>query len=402
VLERAGLHYLAAQEYELALDALLEVIPMLDGAHAQQLILHAQEALEEAASGAPPAARPRLEQLLGKLTLLGLVPWMIHTGQLEQARARFDQEAPERLAQGHPLRLEVLLVGAQLSLFEQDYARGLKLGLSARALLSEETSSKQEALEGRCLKLLGELYHFSAEHERARELFELAIKTYEQAGLWSGRAWALYNLASCEVDMGLYEQAQVHLMASEQAMREVGDRVGVSYAQSVQAVLYYDQGDYERALAAFKSAQQLQEEIGDAGVWMTRENYARCLIKLGRYQEALPVLRSIQRVSQRLSQGVFANYVGDAILSCYAGLRDWESWRAYYPEAMRQLDREAQRDEILVEALQETLRLVIDGEQAALAQPLVELLMALCEELGLEERADQVRAQLMLRAERDA
>lgn len=404
VLERAGLHYLVAQEYELALDALLEVIPMLDGAHAQQLIHQAQEALELATARATPPQLSQLEQLLGKLTLLGQVPWMIHTGKLEQARARFDQEAPERLVEGHAMRLDVLLVGAQLCLFEQDYAQGLKLGLSARALLDEGATHQQEAHQGRCFKLLGELYHFSAEHERARELFELAIKTYEEAGLWSGRAWALYNMASCEIDMGLYEQAQVHLIASEQAMREVGDRVGVSYAQSVQAVLYYDQGDYERALKAFKSAQQLQEEIGDAGVWVTRENYARCLIKLERYQEALPVLRAIERQSERLSQGVFANYVGDAILSCHAGLRDWATWRAYYPEAMRQLEREAQRDEILVEALQETLHLVIEGGEAALAQPLIELLLSLCEELDLEERAEQVRqrANIKLTAPRDA
>ena len=382
LLERAGLHWLQAQQHQAALDALLQVIPLVSGARAQQLIEQAERALQQA----PPT--PERARQVARLQLLGRVPWLMHAGKLDQARARFDRVDASGL--DGELRVQVWLVEAQLSLYEQRYARVHALvQLALDQLLTPQADAWEgaAALGARAWRLRGSASHFDGHPEQALAPLERAVALAGQHGERWHQAWARYDLASCLVDLGRYAEADAHLIQVERDMIALGDRVGASYAQGVAAVSLYDQGRYEQALEAFLRAEQSQASMGSGSVWLTRENYARCLIKLGRYDQALPVAQRIKQARQRARQGVYTNFVGDAILSCLAGLQDWRAFEAYYPEAMRELDEFAQRDEILVEALQETLTLSCRSQRPDLIQPLGQLILSLCQELDLPERA---------------
>ena len=198
------------------------------------------------------------------------------------------------------------------------------------------------------------------------------------------------------MDKGI--EALQHTM---QVMQQNGDRLGLSTCADLMGIYFYEQEDFSRACGYFRRAMVHAEACQDSGAWISRENLARCLLRVGRYEESLELARMIEREHvERGRELIFLHPVDDVILTCIAGLGRWGLWPRQWELARRQFAvLEAEYDPG-AEGFELLLDLLLDQEEVELARALFERLEERWRELGAEdalERIFQRRARIPVR-----
>lgn len=367
-LERAGYHALAAQDFQVALDAFLDVIVMVGITRGEQIIDDLERALM-----AQPHKVARLHYTT--LMLKGRLSILLYQGKIEEARQCLDML--DLLDLPLYVHVEYGLVQAKLCLYEQQYDEGLACIEHVRALLGDQPDLQNHEIWGRLARLHGELLMFSEQPKPAKQQFDAALHHFEQGGFLWRRAWAMHCMAMCYLDMGDFERAEQTTLDCKAIMAQCGDRAGLAACEDNLATLAYEAGDFEVAMSRFLSAETYYASIRDAGVWIARENYARSAIKHGDFDAALQTLKIIREHNDGLQSNVFVNYIEDALLCCYAGLQNRKAWQSTYLSALSKLHKAQHVDALMLDSLMLCLALVIDArwfkEALALGEVLEQL-----------------------------
>ncbi|MDX1394309.1 MAG: serine/threonine-protein kinase [Gemmatimonadota bacterium] len=160
---------------------------------------------------------------------------------------------------------------------------------------AEELSADSSLALARTLALAGQRASFEGDLERARQLLQNAIDL-RRAALGDRHhdvAMGMSAMAGVLMDEGRLDEA---IAMREEAVEMLEQTVGsrhVDYAMTLGAlgVLQVRAGELERAATTFDETERIQAEtLGDGHfhLAMTRRNYARTLMSLERYDEAVP------------------------------------------------------------------------------------------------------------------
>ncbi|WP_212827193.1 ATP-binding protein [Polymorphospora rubra] len=131
-------------------------------------------------------------------------------------------------------------------------------------------------------------------HKHYRDRLEVDRRGVRAARQW-GNGWAeadmLKRLSRVCVKHGAYDEAERHARAAIERYREVDDARGVLDAQEGLATLYRDTGRLEPAVTMFAELLAGNRAAGDSrAIGLTCINLARALTRVGRADQALPLL----------------------------------------------------------------------------------------------------------------
>ena len=357
-LARVTRHLIAAGELEWASRMLVDheaLSRSRAGVELSEVWLEAFEARSER-----PRERARLERARLELLLRGRANGLKTMGQIEQARALLEGLRAE-IGARDDLYGAFLSFDAHLCLYEERYAEGIERARRAVALC--ELEGHMERLTS-ALRTLGELCHFAGRLEEALGHLTRAVELMEELPERWSLAWGRYSRASCLLEMEREEEAVGELREIFALMRELGERGGMSCCADLIGAYHYNRGDFGRACRYFRQAVRHAEAIEDAGVWISRENLARSLLRVGRWEEALGLLDELRAERERRGRDlVFLHLAEDARLTALAGLERWEGFDALWADLGAELAGSEPIEPVVREELARLVELLRAGGQ---------------------------------------
>ena len=395
LLERVRVlsHLIETHRFEESRDLLLALVPSISSDQSQEFARRLIERL--ATIEGEDASKLRIEiELGGELTA------MLISGEIESVRERLEalSRGPHaNLVQADP---SFVLLQATLATYEENFEEALSLlepycrgehGIANVHGVENEVFNKM-------LRRLGEVYHYSGELDDALASLDEAGRLALSIGSSYDYAWASYSRAAVLVDTAHMDKGIEALQHTMQVMQQNGDRLGLSTCADLMGIYFYEQEDYSRACGYFRRAMVHAEACQDSGAWISRENLARCLLRVERYEESLELARLIEREhTERGRDLIFLHPVDDVILTCLAGLQRWELWSSQWERAQRQFAvLEAEYDPG-AEGFELLLDLLLEQEEFERARALIDRLEARWRELDARdalERISQKRARV--------
>jgi tetratricopeptide (TPR) repeat protein len=91
---------------------------------------------------------------------------------------------------------------------------------------------------------------------RSRELLE-------EAGDRKGAAFALFNLASLDLEKGDFQPAGAEFAKALPLFQEMGDRAGEAAILHSQGMIHSQAGEKEKAMESFQAALQINQDLAD-------------------------------------------------------------------------------------------------------------------------------------------
>jgi serine/threonine protein kinase/tetratricopeptide (TPR) repeat protein len=398
LLERVRVlsHLIETDRFEESRNLLLVLVPSISSDQSQEF---ARRLLERLANiEGEDASRLRIEVELG-----GALTSKLISGEIEQVRERL--EALSRGPHASLVRSDpgFVLLLATLATYEENFAEAISL---LEPYCRDEQGianvyGVDNVVFNKMLRRLGEAYRYSGQLEDALESLDEAGRLALSIGSSYEYAWASYSRAAVLVDTEHMDKGIEALQHTMQVMQQNGDRLGLSTCADLMGIYFYEQEDFSRACGYFRRAMVHAEACQDSGAWISRENLARCLLRVGRYEESLELARMIEREHvERGRELIFLHPVDDVILTCIAGLGRWGLWPRQWELAQRQFAvLEAEYDPG-AEGFELLLDLLLDKEEVELARALFERLEERWRELGAEdalERIFQRRARIPVR-----
>ncbi len=129
--------------------------------------------------------------------------------------------------------------------------------------LSLQRAANDRQYEAITLNCLGEFYYYVGDQLKAQEYYEEALKACQSLGDVSGETEVLGNLG---VTYRVLGEPQKALQYFSRALPTT-TRLGRSYIHQHMARVYYEMGDFEKALDSYEHALQIRQELGIAAEW---------------------------------------------------------------------------------------------------------------------------------------
>ncbi len=372
VAERIGRHYLAASEFERALDPLLRAAEQRREAsdfHAARVLIQRREEAIRALGG------DGLDVRLGD-------------GWLLAAQMDLDQEHPEAVAR-HIARIEKTArrhewqriqasakrLKGDLARYRGDYSAADRLYQEALPKLALRHEARETA---HCLRGLANVAWEQGRSQRTVELYERALELYEKEGDSYRQVSCLVFLGHVAQQMGEASKARACFEKAMELGRKHGHLSGVSDALRGQGrVALYDDRDTDKALGFLRRAKTIIDRIGgkhaivfflneagelarrqgdldraarayqkamekardtEAGMWaVPTVNLATVLMLQGRFDDARPLLQGVPERLERHGHRRVLGAFHAALAWCHAEERSWEDFDRHLEAAGRHL-----------------------------------------------------------------
>jgi tetratricopeptide (TPR) repeat protein len=154
-------------------------------------------------------------------------------------------------------------------------------------------------------------FYRESDSTRGRDLYNQALRLFEELGDTEGQAGCRFNLAVIISGLGERQQAYDHLEAAMSLFRQSGNRRGMFGCLNSTANLL-GSADPVRTEALYREALQIARETGEKkNVAIALNNLANLLLDAGNYQEALGIQRESLAIAFELNAQV--NYAGTLI-----------------------------------------------------------------------------------------
>ena len=192
-----------------------------------------------------------------------------------------------------------VIVGLSIALYSNFYRAEPVLATASSAEVTNEATNAAE-LEAR-----GKYFYSIAQFDRAADLWQQAIETYDDEDTLS-QARVLSNLALAHSQLNNWSRATTSIATSldllqQDARLDNSDRVSaLAQVLNNQGITLLNEGKAEQAISAWKQAETNYQQVGDElGVIRASINQASAFKQLGLYRRAL---KSLSEVEQRLTQ----------------------------------------------------------------------------------------------------
>ncbi|MFQ5878704.1 MAG: tetratricopeptide repeat protein [Dehalococcoidia bacterium] len=246
-------------------------------------------------------------------TLLWRAKILHHMNQLDQALQAVDR-ATALLEVGHdwPALADALVVQATCLRLKGDYARAIEACTNACSLLVEKGGSVG-ALAG-ARKELGITYGMSGQLELAVCELKRALETYEAKGDSPNIAHVSDKLGSALMLMGRLAEATGYLEKGCHRWRRLDNQLRLVQTLNNLGMLYYFQGEYDRAEDALREGLQKAEEQG----YTRHKAYLMASIadvqrQRGQYKAALDLYRRCLDLAHEMEDMYLVIYTTDGL-----------------------------------------------------------------------------------------
>jgi len=99
--------------------------------------------------------------------------------------------------------------------------------------------------------------------DSARQKLERSLELLQSSGDGRGAAFALFNLASLDLERGDFQNAAAEYARALPLFKEMEDRAGVAAIMHSQGLIQAQAGEKETAMNSFKEALAINQELGD-------------------------------------------------------------------------------------------------------------------------------------------
>lgn len=164
-------------------------------------------------------------------------------------------------------------------------ARAAAQDYLVRALVVQNRIGSAQG-RGEVFNAIGIAHEQLGELDIARQYYRNAVEMRTGANDQRGLAGSLANIARLDMIQGDYESARDALRGSLDALRRVGDAIGVADMQNEFGVLEEEAGDYIAALDHYREALRLRRQHGGQGLGESYTNLAFIYLVLGQYDNA--------------------------------------------------------------------------------------------------------------------
>lgn len=144
-----------------------------------------------------------------------------------------------------------------------------------RALAAIEANQHGDSLP-RLLRILGWIFIFTGNHDKARPLLEEAIASADAVGDTFAAAQARHVLSGAEDDLGHFEKATALTGAALDGYRAIGNQTWVAYALNTLGHAEFEQGHIDQSVVHFEESLSIFQETGNTiGAGRTLVNLAK-------------------------------------------------------------------------------------------------------------------------------
>jgi len=190
-----------------------------------------------------------------------------------------------------------------------------------------------------------------------------------------------------------FDEALDYAERAHERFEQLGHLPGAAISREYMAEIYRVTGEPERAERLYRSCLDLQDAIGYRKS-IAQTNLATILLKRGEAEEAEKFFVLAADAFEASGRRGFRMVALAGLLACASSQEWWGSLEEHLAPIrrfIRQTD-EAERD--LADLLEFAADHLLDGEQFSLARDVYKLALRQWEQLGAEERADEIRDKL--------
>ena len=143
-----------------------------------------------------------------------------------------------------------------------DYTRAIEWGeknLEAMVQLSGEFSD----LAGSAAMMLAFSYHKQLKYEKAKELFEKALRIMQETGNRKNEAMCYSRLRTLFHHVGQYHNSEKYAKKALEISKEIGDKMEIAKCYGILGNVFESLGQYDRAMEYIDKSLLIRREIGD-------------------------------------------------------------------------------------------------------------------------------------------
>ena len=210
------------------------------------------------------------------------------------------------------------------------YEKAKELFEKALRIKQETGDRKKEAM---CYSRLGTLFHHVGQYHNSKKYAEKALEISKEIGDKMGIAKCYGLLGIVFESLGQYDRAMEYIDKSLLIRREIGDREGVADAYIYKAKVCYSVGEYAFGKNFAKEALTIQNEIGDRkGKVRSYNSFAIFFLHHGQFAKAVQYLRESLLIAKETG-------CKDAEIFCYVNLGGAYANLGEYAEAKENIEK---------------------------------------------------------------
>ncbi len=383
---RRGIHLMFAEQYEDALEPLLE---------------SARELRDESDYTQALAMLGRREEALVKANISDRderwgLGWVLRA---DVHRLEWDFAAAQRWATNalstaekhnwQRVRAEALAVLAHCSRQQGDLVRAQDQNRQALGLF---TRLDDEDGRARTLLAMAIVARQQGDFERAEGLYSRAYAIFELCGDERGAGNAMLGLGHVARHAKDYTNAEIKYQQARARFESAGYRTGIADClMGIGDVVRY-RGDLTSAEAAYREAERLQRATGSQAAVIARLNLGLVVMGQDRYHDARAIFESELVSLEREGKGAYIALVHTILLPCLVADGDFESFDHHIDAVLARGGAKAMVDEDMAAAAEDAGRRMLVAGERSRARRAFELAAALWNGLGDAAREREVRA----------
>ena len=202
-----------------------------------------------------------------------------------------------------------------------DYTRAIEWGeknLEAMVQLCGEFSD----LVGSANMMLAFSYHEQLKYEKAKELFEKALRIKQETGDRKNEAMCYSRLGTLFHHVGQYHNSKKYVEKALEISKEIGDKMGIAKCYGILGNVFESLGNYDRAMEYIDKSLLIRRDIGDREGEATDYLYkAKVSYSVGEYADGIYLAKRALEIQKEIGdrQGEVRSYNSFALFFLHHG-----------------------------------------------------------------------------------
>jgi PAS domain S-box-containing protein len=219
-------------------------------------------------------------------------------------------------------KVECKLNQSKFAIVQGEFEQALAFSLEAHSLTSQRYNHAQYV---DVLTQIGESYMELSELELTGQYLFMALKISESNGLVQRTARLYNDLAWLNKMENKYDEAIAYAEKAQKLFKKIGDKRGESESHNVKGLTYFLTRDFKQAGIEYDKALSIREDLSDMkGVSATLYNKSELLIELRKSNEALPILKRVIDIEEKIGNKPYLAMTYGVISRLYTDLNRYD------------------------------------------------------------------------------
>ncbi len=215
--------------------------------------------------------------------------------------------------------------------------------------LNEIINDKKEI--ARSLTNLGSIYRIYGIYEKAIEYDLKALKFYEEVNYQDGMGWILLNIARLYKEMFEYEKALNNTERSYEIYQKIasstGNKTGITLCLNEFASVYYNSGNFEKALDYSQQVLKINEETGNKhGIANSIAEIGKIYFDQKKFSMALAFLKQAEDLKKQINDNAGLATIYRFIGNTYVALGDLKNGKNYILNSIKIAEEQNLRNDL--------------------------------------------------------